>query len=211
MKIVPMKIELQQYTYYPDEDEMLTAVGMIAGECYNSSMDNDKCIKRALNCIKRGHHSPWEHINITLKCTVDRGVSHALVRHRHCAFQQSSTIYQKFDECEFVDLTAEDNNTSTEEYLNRTDAYEHAENMYHELLKKGEPPSAARDVLPNALATNLIITTNIRQWMYMIQRRCGPGDSDNMHMWCKMIRAFFEKLYPQVTAAFDAWYQEHPL
>ena len=202
-----MKIELQQYTYYPDEDEMLTSVGMIAGECYNSSMDNDKCIKRALNCIKRGHHSPWEHVNITLKCTVDRGVSHALVRHRHCAFQQSSTIYQKFDECEFINLDTED----LELDLNRLDAYKQAEISYHKLLEAGEPPSAARDVLPNALATNLIITTNIRQWMYMIQRRCGPGDSDNMHMWCMMTRAFFEKLYPQVTKAFDDWYSSHPL
>jgi Predicted alternative thymidylate synthase len=183
-----------------EEQGMLRLVGEIAGECYNSSMDMDKCIQRALNCIKRGHHSPWEHVTVTLKCTVDRGVSHALVRHRHCAFQQSSTIYQKFDELVFI----KPNNLSGE--LARQ-----IEQEYKWHVDEGMKPSEARDVLPNCLATNLIITTNIRQWMYMIQRRCGPGDSDNMHEWCAKTRAWFEEHYPQVTAAFDAWYQEHPL
>lgn len=185
----------------PDEEQgMLRLVGEIAGECYNSSMDIDKCIKRALNCIKRGHHSPWEHVNVTLKCTVDRGVSHALVRHRHCAFQQSSTIYQKFDELVFI----KPNNLSG-------DLARQIEQEYKWHVDEGMKPSEARDVLPNCLATNLIITTNIRQWMYMLQRRCGPGDSDKMHQWCALTRAWFEERYPQVTAAFDAWYQEHPL
>lgn len=184
-----------------DEKDLLSYIGNIAGECYNSSKDLDKCIQRALNCIKRGHHSPFEHANITLKCTVDRGVSHALVRHRHCAFQQSSTIYQKFDEIECIYT---DN-------IDKQQAYFCCELAYKKALNDGENPSEARDVLPIALATNVIITTNIRQWMYMIQRRCGPGDSNNMHEWCKMVRAWFEERYPQLVLAFDTWYEKHPL
>ena len=209
MKLIPMKIE-EMGLQFLNEKDLLSYVGNVAGECYNSSKDLDKCIQRALNCIKRGHHSPFEHANITLKCTIDRGVSHALVRHRHCAFQQSSTIYQKFDEIECIDPRLNGPIEGTV-YLNKTDAYEHAERLYHDLLNDGEPPSSARDVLPNALATNLIITTNIRQWMYMIQRRCGPGDSDNMHEWCKRVRAWFEEHYPQLLLAFDTWYEKHPL
>ena len=185
------------------EQSALEFIGQVAGECYNSSIDSEACVKRALGCIKRGHHSPFEHFNITLKCTVDRGVSHALVRHRHCAFQQSSTIYQKFQECEFIDDHAPCDD--------KLSIYRQAEIQYIKLLNDGYPPSSARDVLPNALATNLIITTNIRQWMYMIQRRCGPGDSDNMHRWCKMVREWFEENYPQITLAFDCWYDKHPL
>ena len=201
MKLIPMKIEALGI---PDEEQgLLRFVGEIAGECYNSSKDLDKCIQRALNCIKRGHHSPFEHANITLKCTVDRGVSHALVRHRHCAFQQSSTIYQKFQEIEIIEQP-----DVTEFEL---ECYRHDELVYQQLLNHGKEPSRARDVLPNELATNLIITTNIRQWMYMIQRRCGPGDSDNMHRWDTMTRAWFEEHYPQLTLAFDTWYEKHPL
>lgn len=201
MKIVPMKVE--NMTPVWTEESLLSFIGQIAGECYNSSKDEDKCIQRALNCIKRGHHSPWEHFNVTLKCTVDRGVSHALVRHRHCAFQQSSTIYQKFDEVCIID-----DGRCTEK---DKQFYIGCEIRYKERLNEGQIPAEARDVLPNALATNLIITTNIRQWMYMIQRRCGPGDSDNMHTWCKMTREWFEENYPKTTLAFDVWYEKHPL
>ena len=201
MKLVPMRI-INMTPILP-EQSALEFIGQVAGECYNSSMDSEACVKRALGCIKRGHHSPFEHFNITLKCTVDRGVSHALVRHRHCSFQQSSTIYQKFQECEFIDDHAPCDD--------KLSIYRQAEIQYIKLLNDGYPPSSARDVLPNALATNLIITTNIRQWMYMIQRRCGPGDSDNMHRWCKMVREWFEENYPQITLAFDTWYDKHPL
>ena len=202
MKLVPMSITTM--TPILPEQSALEFIGQVAGECYNSSMDSEACVKRALGCIKRGHHSPFEHFNITLKCTVDRGVSHALVRHRHCSFQQSSTIYQKFQECEFIgDLETVP--------IYKKQAYCEAEIAYKQALNDGYPPSSARDVLPNALATNLIITTNFRQWMYMVQRRCGPGDSDNMHAWCKMVREWFEKNYPQITLTFDCWYDKHPL
>ena len=52
------------------EQSALEFIGQVAGECYNSSRDSEACVKRALGCIKRGHHSPFEHFNITLKCTV---------------------------------------------------------------------------------------------------------------------------------------------
>ena len=203
MKLVPMKLE-PLGLFFAYEEDLLSFIGRVAGECYNSSMNKDRCMQRALNCIKRGHHSPFEHANITLKCTVDRGVSHALVRHRHCAFQQSSTIYQKFQEIECIG----DSETIP---IYKKQAYCESEIAYKQALNDCCSPSSARDVLPNALATNLIITTNIRQWMYMIQRRCGPGDSDNMHAWCKMVREWFEEHYPHMTLAFDTWYDKHPL
>lgn len=198
MKTVPISVE--HLSGVMPENQLLCFIGRIAGECYGSAIDEDKCINRALNCIKRGHHSPWEHYNITIKCTVDRGTSHALVRHRHCAFQQSSTIYQKYDELTFIEGNQLPKKLGQE-----------IENAYKEKISMDIKPSEARDVLPNCLATNLIITTNIRQWMYMIQRRCGPGDSENMHEWCLKVRGWFENYYPQITAAFDEWYQRHPL
>lgn len=188
------------------EDELLVLIGQIAGECYNSSMDEASCMRRAIQCIYRGHHSPWEHINITLKCTVDRGVSHALVRHRHCAFQQSSTIYQKFDK-DIVIINTDDDLPSDVEM----DLYKDIENTYHKLLSQHYPPSRARDILPNSLATNLIITTNVRQWMYMYRRRQGPGDSRSMHRWAKLVEEWFAAVYPRVDNAFSRYYKGHPL
>lgn len=204
-------------TAIESEDDLLCRVGHIAGECYNSSRDRDACIKRALNCIKRGHHSPWEHANITLSCVMDRGTSHAVVRHRHCAFQQSSTIYQKYDDAlNIVRLPTVDPFThkgcliDNEEVLS-DDYYTHCGHVYEQLLAAGSPPHRARDVLPNSLATTLIITTNIREYMYIIQRRCGPGDAIRMHVFATQLRDFFKEHYPRITEAFEEWYMQHPL
>lgn len=196
------------------EEQLLVYIGRIAGECYNSSKDANKCMLRAINCIKRGHHSPWEHYNVSLTSIVDRGVSHALVRHRHCAAQQSSTIYQKYGSIDIIESPVKDTMDGKPVHQFTEDdmfffASCHAK--YQELLDKGCPPSKARDVLPTCLATNLVITTNIRQWMYMIFRREGPGDSANMHEWSKKVREWFGKRYPYVLATFDLWYIDHPL
>ena len=203
MKLIPMSINYMGVFDIPSEKDVLAFIGRCAGEAFNSSKDADACINRALGCIKRGHHSVFEHLSITLKSTVDRGTSHALVRHRHCAVTQSSTIYQKFQEIEIIEQP-----DVTEEEL---ECFRHDELVYQQLLNKGKAPSRARDVLPTELATNVIITTNLRQWMYMIQRRCGPGDSENMHRWCQRTREWFEQSYPQLTLAFDTWYEKHPL
>lgn len=198
-----IEISVTNFTPIEVEESMLIRAGQVAGECYNSSMDDDKCISRALNCIKRGHHTPWEHFNITLKCTIDRGVSHALVRHRHCAFMQSSTIYQRLTDLVLIkqpDLSMEEQ-----------ELYAEIEQGYLRLLNNRMPPHRARDVLPNATATNLYITTNMRQWQYMWRRRSGPGDSDNMHKWSALVEQWFRSNYPRTTEAFDAYYKEHKL
>lgn len=200
MKRVPMNVEYFGLHDIPTEQELLAFIGKCAGEAYNSNSDRDKCIQRALSCIKRGHHSVFEHYSFTLRSTVDRGTSHALVRHRHCAVTQSSTIYQKYGEVIVI-----------EDSLVSDDFYIASEVEYKRLLNKGYAAGEARDCLPTDLATNVIITTNLRQWMYMIQRRSGPGDSEKMHKWNKMVRTWFEEHYPQLTLAFDTWYEKHPL
>lgn len=198
----------------PDEELVMTFIGQVAGTCYASPDDKDACIRRALKCIKDGHHSPFEHFNITISCLTDRGTSHALVRHRHCAFQQSSTIYQKYrGGITVASMPVKDPCTgdNTEWYDGLPNMYESMYMLYAKMVADGVPASRARDVLPNALATQLIITTNLRQWMYMIQRRTGKGDAVRMHVWAKQVRTLLEDKLPKITAAFDNWYSGHPL
>lgn len=212
-----VRMDASQMTPSWTEDDMLVHVGMVAGECYGSSTDSDKCLNRALSCAKNGHHSPFEHFVASLKFTVDRGTSHALVRHRHCAFQQGSTIYQRYDNgiaivgLPSLDPCIDDPVKRQVKYIDNMDMYKAQYAEYRRLIEAGIPHRQARDVLPTCLATNIIITTNLRQWMYMIQRRIGPGDAVRMHVWAMITRAWFECHYPKITDTFDAWYERHPL
>lgn len=216
VKYVPMSVEPMNNVL--SEENVLKLVGEIAGECYGSSKDLNKCIARAEHTCKRGHHSPWEHINITLKSIMDRGTSHAVVRHRHCAFQQSSTIYQNYSKQDcitVVDLPVTDPATlepvpalTLAEQISYQKAYE----AYMDCVTdKKMIPARARDVLPNALATVLITTTNIREWMYIIHRRKGPGDAVRMHTWACMVENWFELNYPSILGTFKDYYEKHPL
>ena len=47
--------------------------------------------------LKAGHESIAEHASVSARFTVDRGVTHELVRHRLCAFTQESTRYCDYD------------------------------------------------------------------------------------------------------------------
>lgn len=197
------------------EDNLLIKIGKIAGECYNSSKDDAACKRRALSCIERGHHSPWEHHNFTLKCVVDRGTSHALVRHRHCAFQQSSTIYQRYNsQINIVAQPTIDPRTGRA-VMPFTEAEEHTFTSmsitYLQSLNDKMTAGRARDLLPTCLATTLIITTNVRELEYIIQRRQGPGDSERMHVFDYMLEDWFNEHFPLVHEAFCKWYLEHPL
>ena len=43
MKLIPMKVE-PMGLYFAYEEDLLSFIGRVAGECYNSSMGKDKCV-----------------------------------------------------------------------------------------------------------------------------------------------------------------------
>jgi thymidylate synthase (FAD) len=53
------------------------------------------------NIIKRGHEAVLEHCAFTAKFTVDRGVSHEIVRHRLASYCQESTRYCNYGKGKF--------------------------------------------------------------------------------------------------------------
>lgn len=127
---------------------------------------------------------------VTVKFMCDRGVSHEFVRHRVFSFAQESTRYCNYSKAKFgKELNCiipcwyknmfEGNSYNIElchtydltisEGLSRTEAAWiqamcEAESTYFGLLTEGEPAQQARNVLPLALKTELIMTGTIEQW-----------------------------------------------
>lgn len=67
-------------------------------ETDESNMDRFQFIRER---IRQGHESILEHASMTVKFTVDRGVSHELVRHRLASFSQESTRYCNYQKDRF--------------------------------------------------------------------------------------------------------------
>ena len=80
-----------------DELKHIEKIGRV---CYKSegniTEDGESAKKFVKMLIERGHEAMIEHSSLSVKFTVDRGVSHELVRHRIASFAQESTRYVNY-------------------------------------------------------------------------------------------------------------------
>jgi len=126
------------------------------------------------------------HETLTVKFTVDRGVTHEFVRHRPASFAQESTRYCNYSKGKFgEEITViepcylkrpeGDETLSTEQWAERYGAWEHAcktaEECYFRMLKDGATPQEARAVLPTSTKADLIITATVEEWLHILDLR----------------------------------------
>ena len=115
------------------------------------------------------------HETLAVKFTVDRGVTHELVRMRDCSFAQESTRYCNYSKGKFGnEITVIKPcfwNEDTEVFNEWKMGCEESEKSYFILLNEGATPQEARDVLPTSVKADIIMTTNIREWVHILELR----------------------------------------
>jgi thymidylate synthase (FAD) len=153
-----MNVTLIQATPNPVE-----TIAQIASICYDSDPKNPMALVKHL--YTGGHHSVFEHIYFTFKIEgISRACSHQLVRHRHCSFTQRSQRYCSEDGFQFV----------TPDTIAKVDleySMERIDEWYHEFQAGGTPNEDARYILPNACATSLYLSCNLRELIHMANER----------------------------------------
>jgi len=141
-------------------------------------------------------HGDWsitEHCSITVDAVVDRGVTHEWVRHRIGAYTQESTRfvnYEKKRPAEFIQPVLDTSNV-----LCWKAAVGEAESQYRAMLAGGCSPQIARSVLPNALASRLIVTYNLRNWRHFFLMRTSIEAHPQMkQVTIPLLKEFQEKI-----------------
>lgn len=163
--------------------------------------------------IKNGHEAMIEHApNLSVRVITCRGVTHEIVRHRLFSFAQESTRYVKYgkdDEdmefllppwipdsyrdvmlsheklksfsCALSDVVG----TSTEMDILSAfiSSLKCAEVSYTNLITLGWKPQQAREVLPNAVKSEIVITGNVREWRNFFKLRLDPAAHPQMREW----------------------------
>ena len=156
-------------------------------------------------CIDSQHESVIEHATVSVDFTVDRGVSHELVRHRLASFTQESTRYCNYSKGKFgSEITVIRPcfwDADSPVYGGWLSAMEMAERTYLGLLACGASPQEARSVLPNSLKTELVMTTNIREWRHVFKLRCDKTAHPQM-------REVMRPLLSQFKAAMPVFFQD---
>ena len=157
---------------------------------------------------------------ISVRWTCDRGVSHEFVRHRVFSFAQESTRYCNYSKDKFgneltfiiptwlsipegnytycdgdwVDVNKQVIQLSEDEvnihsFLNTLDCSEY---QYTMLINAGWKPQQARQILPNALKTELVMTGFESDWKHFFELRCDTAAHPDAR---KLALELYNKLY----------------
>lgn len=144
----------------------LAQIGEYAGICYNSNLEESACIKRAISCKDKGHLATLRFAHAVFHVSgISRTCSHQFVRSKHLDFLQRSQRYCSEKTTEFV---IPESLKDDPEVL-----YQFAKQqyLYNNLIQAGVKKEDARFVLPEATATELIVTGNFQAWLDFIALR----------------------------------------
>jgi thymidylate synthase (FAD) len=158
--------------------------------------------------------------DITVKFITNRAMTHELVRHRLCSFAQTSQRYVQYNNIEFIrPVWIPDTYTDTPFTLSditRCDPEkpEHvfimscinAESKYNQLLKLGWRPEQARDVLPNATKTEIVMKVNAREMRHVLNLRCSKQAHPQMR---SLMLPLLNELYQRIPVLFDDLYNKY--
>ena len=138
---------------------------------YEGADDEEKMLKLISRVISSGHYSTIEHIQVSFAISnVSRACTHQLVRHRHMSFSQKSQRYVKekgqFDY--LIPPTIEKNPELREKFV---DFMSEISEKYQEFVEAGIPAEDARAVLPNATATSMVASLNLREMIHLANLR----------------------------------------
>lgn len=154
---------------------------------------------------------------VTVRFTTDRGVSHEFVRHRVFSFAQESTRYCNYSKDKFgneLTFIIPSWAPSLQEGLLQYSPFEitdsevifmnnchGAETHYLGMLDEGCTPQQARQVLPNALKTELVMTGFVSDWEHFFRLRTsiiaetGMPHPDASTLADPLYREFIERGY----------------
>lgn len=222
-----MKVCLIAWTEFqaPPESPFVTdasegqALAEYAGRaCYQSwSRPNPKTATNAgylAHILETGHFSVLEHASATFDFSeVSRALTHELIRHRHFSVSQLSQRYVPQGDARFVvpDVIAEDSEAS-EFFTDVTSLVLQAYELLRERLaeKFGEDSTAARKaarqaaryVLPNATATQIIVTGNYRAWRHFIALRATEAADVEIRKLAIAVLKQLQAIAPNVFGDF---------
>lgn len=201
MKIISPNVEILTPL---DGQAVLQHIERCGRVCYKSEdkITDTSAAAFVTGIIKRGHEAVLEHFNITVKFICERGVSHEIVRHRLASYCQESTRYCNYSKDGFGgEITVIQPcylATCGAGYQMWKEACEAAETAYFNMLNFGCSPQEARAVLPNSLKTEVVMTTNLREWRHFFNLRTAPAAHPQMREVAKMLLKQMREMVPGV-------------
>lgn len=172
--------------------------------CYSDlegETDTPESIEAAENFIRRmvktGHESPLEHAALTFHLTCSRACSHQLVRHRIASYSQQSQRYVRMNNLPVIipDTFGDETSPALARFVNLVGSIEW---NYIQAVKQGIPAEDARYLLPNAVATQVVVSMNFRTLLHFFSERCCSRAQWEIRNLAEQMLTICKELYPCV-------------
>ena len=189
-----------------DELQLIEKAGRT---CYKSEdkITDESAKKFVAGLIKRNHEAMLEHSFLSIRFICDRGVSHELVRHRLASFAQESTRYCNYSQDKFGNELTFIKPLFLDEDTNEYRAWEHAmrvaESDYMMMLNAGRTAQEARSILPNSIKTEVVMSTNYREWRHFFKLRAARATGPAHPQMEEITRPLLEELKTLIPIVFD--------
>jgi len=194
-----------------DTDRVMQKLERIGRVCYKSEdlIDTGTAEKFLRGIIKSGHETILEHESVSVRFVVDRGVSHEIVRHRIASYSQESTRYCNYgkgkygSELTFIKplffIEGTDQTLENFAYESWRQTCQLIETKYLHLVNElKRPAQEARSILPNSIKTEIVMTTNLREWRHFFKLRAvgttGKPHPQMLEVTIPLLAEFKKKL-----------------
>lgn len=155
-----------------------------------------------------GHESVVEHFSVSLGISgISRVTEVQLVRHRIASFSIKSGRYTKIKE--FFEAVIprslvgkfwrpKNGYVHVKEAISPDELLHMCHQMYLDLIEQGVPAEDARYILPQATATQLILTMNARELLHFFEKRCCGRAQWEIRQVAKQMLAICKDLQPTI-------------
>lgn len=218
MQVIDQSHEILNWPTNP-----LIDIEVAARTCYKSEdkITDGSAEILVAKLIARGHGAMLEFADATVRFITNRGVTHELVRHRLCSFAQSSTRYINHSKKGMTFIRPSEFTSPCENLNDRggslpDDEYEWMLNMEQEERSYNRrinvhkwSPQRARGPLPNDLKTEIVVKTNMREWLQVIfSLRCAATTHPDMWALMRPVLLEFAERSPVLFGDLAAEYQD---
>jgi thymidylate synthase (FAD) len=209
--MMSQKVKLIQATPNPEQN-----MAYIARVSNPKNQDNESFEGLLKYCIHHQHWSVFEQAYMTLQIETSRAIAAQVLRHRSFTFQEFSQRYADSTELGKIplpelrrqDVKNRQNsiddlpNEIAENFRKRIKLqFDHAVDLYEDMLEAGVAKECARFVLPLATPTRIYMTGSCRSWIHYINLRSSNGTQKEHMEIAEDCKKIFAEQYPTVAKA----------
>lgn len=206
-----MKAELVAITKPVGGLSNLTPEEFIAYQARVSSPQNqdnhDTALRLLAYCLKNGHWSVFETVDVTFEIETSRAIMAQILRHWSFRFQEFSQRYATAGAHEPIEIRHKhkDGNrqgSSDVDYELTAYAASAASDSfgdYEHLLNLGAAPECARFVLPLSTTTRAYMKGSVRSWITYFWQRLDPHAQKEHRDLARIMFHQFEQPFPNIA------------